>query len=89
MPSTREGTEIVYTDEKAAYIIVGNIYDMRSDRNLTKERLLTLNAIDFKTLPLDLAVKVQRGNGKRVMAMFSDPYCPHCRRRFDPARLWY
>jgi thiol:disulfide interchange protein DsbC len=22
---------------------------------------------------------VQRGNGKRVLAMFSDPYCPACR----------
>jgi len=24
-------------------------------------------------------VKVQRGNGKRVLAMFSDPYCPACK----------
>ena len=29
-------------------------------------------------LPLDQAVKVQRGNGKRVLVMFSDPYCPYC-----------
>lgn len=35
--------------------------------------------IKFESLPLDLAVKVQRGNGKRVLAMFSDPYCPACR----------
>jgi thiol:disulfide interchange protein DsbC len=33
----------------------------------------------FESLPLDLAVKVQRGNGSRVLAMFSDPYCPACR----------
>ena len=26
------------------------------------------------------AVKIQRGNGKRQLAMFSDPYCPYCRR---------
>jgi thiol:disulfide interchange protein DsbC len=36
--------------------------------------------MNFESLPLDLAVKVQRGNGKRVLAMFSDPYCPACRR---------
>jgi thiol:disulfide interchange protein DsbC len=24
-------------------------------------------------------VKVQRGNGKRVLVMFSDPYCPYCK----------
>ena len=38
-----------------------------------------LNAIKFESLPLDQAVKIQRGNGKRILAMFSDPYCPACR----------
>ncbi|HKX39106.1 MAG TPA: DsbC family protein, partial [Burkholderiales bacterium] len=41
--------------------------------------LRKLNAVKFESLPLDLAVKVQRGSGKRVLAMFSDPYCPACR----------
>jgi thiol:disulfide interchange protein DsbC len=27
-----------------------------------------------------MAVKIQRGGGKRVVAMFTDPYCPYCRR---------
>ena len=76
---TQEGVRVIYTDEKAAHIFSGNIYETRSDRDLTEDRLRVLNAIDFKALPLDLAVKVQRGNGKRVMAMFSDPYCPACR----------
>jgi thiol:disulfide interchange protein DsbC len=52
---------------------------LRSERDLTEERLRKLNAIKFESLPLVLAVKVQRGNGKRVLAMFSDPYCPACR----------
>ena len=76
---TQEGIRVIYTDEKATFIIAGNVFDLRSDRDLTEERMRVLNAIDFRTLPLDLAVKVQRGNGKRVMAMFSDPYCPACR----------
>ena len=46
---------------------------------MTEERLRKLNAIKFDALPLDQAVKIQRGNGKRVMAMFSDPYCPACK----------
>src|SRR4029077_12886969 len=54
--------------------------EAKSGRNLTGERLQKLSAIDFSALPLDLAVKVQRGNGKRQVAMFSDPYCPYCRR---------
>jgi thiol:disulfide interchange protein DsbC len=74
-----EGVQIVYTDATASHIIVGTIYEARSSRNLTEERMRKLNAIKFESLPLDLAVKVQRGNGKRVLAMFSDPYCPACR----------
>ena len=70
---------IIYTDTNAAHVIDGNIHEVRN-RDLTEEeRLRKLNAIKFETLPLDLAVKVQRGNGKRVLAMFSDPYCPACR----------
>ena len=73
------GMQILYTDAAAGNIIVGSIIDARSNRNLTEERMRKLTAIDFGTLPLDHAVKIQRGNGKRVLAMFSDPYCPACR----------
>jgi len=76
---TERGLRIIYTDASAAHVIDGNIHEVRTNRDLTEERLRKLNAIKFETLPLDLAVKVQRGNGKRVLAMFSDPYCPACR----------
>jgi thiol:disulfide interchange protein DsbC len=76
---TERGLRILYTDATAAYVIDGSIHDLRTNRDLTDERLRKLNAIKFETLPLDLAVKIQRGNGKRVLAMFSDPYCPACR----------
>jgi thiol:disulfide interchange protein DsbC len=78
---TQEGPQIVYTDAMANFLIVdGNLIDSKSGRNLTEERLQKLTAIEFSALPLELAVKVQRGSGKRVLAMFSDPYCPYCRR---------
>ncbi len=76
---SREGPQIIYTDAEANYIFDGTIFDTRNRQNLTEERLNRLSAISFDALPLDLAVKVQRGNGKRVLAMFSDPYCPACR----------
>ena len=71
--------QLLYTDAAGAYVIQGSIYDVRTDRDLTEERMRKLTAVKFESLPLDLAVKVQRGNGKRVLAMFSDPYCPACR----------
>jgi thiol:disulfide interchange protein DsbC len=75
----RDGTEIYYTDAQGNYLLDGNLYDAKSGRNLTEERLRKLTAIRFSSLPLDIAVKVQRGNGKRVLAIFSDPYCPACK----------
>lgn len=77
--STPEGPRIVYTDAQANYILSGSLYDTRADRNFTEERLQKLSAIKFEDLPLDLAVTVKRGSGRRVLAMFSDPYCPACR----------
>ena len=79
-----EGVQVIYTDATASHIFVGRIYEARTDRDLTEERKRRLNAVKFESLPLDLAVKVQRGNGKRVLAMFSDPYCPACR-QFEQA----
>lgn len=73
-----DGVRIVYTDATASHIIVGKIYETKVDKDLTEERLRKLNAIKFESLPLAQAVKVQRGDGKRVLVMFSDPHCPYC-----------
>ncbi|HLS86624.1 MAG TPA: DsbC family protein [Burkholderiales bacterium] len=77
---TQEGVQIIYTDAAGNYVLQGRLFDLRSERDLTEERLRKLNAISFRSLPLEQAVKIQRGSGARVMAMFSDPYCPACRR---------
>ena len=74
-----QGVQVIYVDATGNYVIQGKIYDLRAERDLTEERLRKLNAIKFESLPLELAVKIQRGDGKRVLAMFSDPYCPACR----------
>lgn len=74
-----DGMSIVYTDANATHIFLGKIYETQSGRGVTEERLRKLNAVKFDSLPLEQAVKIQRGNGQRVLAMFSDPYCPACR----------
>ena len=78
---SQEGPQIIYTDAMANFFVVeGSIIDAKSGRNLTEERMRKLTAIEFSSLPLELAIKIQRGGGKRVLAMFTDPYCPYCRR---------
>ena len=76
----RSGVQLLYTDAAGTFLIDGNLYDLKNDRNLTDERLRVLNAIKFESLPFEQAVKVQRGDGRRVVAMFSDPYCPYCQK---------
>ena len=77
---TQDGPQILYTDANATGIVVGSIYDVKHDRNLTDERMNKLLAIKFNSLPLQDAVKIHRGSGRRVLAMFSDPYCPACQK---------
>jgi hypothetical protein len=36
------------------------------------------NVALWNSLPLDRAIKIVHGNGKRSLAVFSDPYCPAC-----------
>ncbi len=75
------GGQLIYTDEKFSFLIVdGRVVDPKSKKDMTSERLNELNKIDFASLPLDLAVKVVKGNGSRKMAVFSDPDCPFCKR---------
>jgi thiol:disulfide interchange protein DsbC len=77
---TENGVEVLYADETAKHLFSGELFDTRSDRNLTEERKRKLSAIRFESLPFDIAVKVKRGSGRRVLAVFSDPYCPACKR---------
>lgn len=76
----RTGNEIIYADEKVTYIITGNIIDAKTRKDLTEERKNKLAQINFSDLPLSLAVKQVRGNGKRVFATFEDPNCGYCKK---------
>lgn len=76
----RTGAELIYTDEKVTYFFSGNIIDAKTMQNITEKRLRDLTAIKWENLPLDAAVKTVRGNGKRILAVFSDPNCPYCKR---------
>lgn len=76
----RLGNDVIYADEKGNYLIHGDIMDVKGKKNLTEERRNKLSAIKFSDLPLELAVKTVRGNGKRVFATFEDPNCGYCKK---------
>lgn len=74
------GTEILYTDAEANFLIQGSLIDTKAKRNLTEERIEKLTAIDFASLPVKDAFTIVRGNGKRKLAVFEDPNCGYCKR---------
>jgi len=74
------GSELFYTDDKASFIVLGSIVDMKTRENVSELRMRQLNRVAFDTLPLDQAIKIVRGNGKRKLAVFEGTP-----RRFAPA----
>lgn len=72
---------IFYADEKGQYLIVAErVLDLNAKKDILEERMNRLTGIRFDALPLDMAFKNVKGNGKRRLAVFSDPDCPYCRR---------
>lgn len=80
MYEVRIGSDIVYTDEKAQYLFFGEVIDAHNSTNYTKLRTDELSKIKFADLPFDAALKMVKGNGKRVFAIFEDPNCGYCKR---------
>lgn len=65
--------QIFYADDKGTYLILGNLLDIKTGKNITAER-------QFNALPLDLALKQVRGSGKNIMVTFEDPNCGYCKK---------
>lgn len=72
--------QLAYADAQGRYMVIGRILDMQGQRDMTAERLASLNKITWSALPFDNAIKVVKGTGTRELAVFTDPDCPYCRR---------
>jgi len=70
--------QLLYTNAAGTVALLGYLMDTQTQENLTNKRWSELNKVDFGSLPLDLAIKVVRGNGKQTLAVFADPLCPFC-----------
>ena len=76
----RVAGDILYTDKKGEYLVIGHVYDAKSTRDLTRERIDDINKVKFSDLPLNDAIKQVKGDGKRVIAIFEDPNCGYCKK---------
>ncbi|MFL6673810.1 MAG: DsbC family protein [Massilia sp.] len=76
----RVAGDILYTDKKGEYLVIGHVYDAKTSQDLTRARVDEINKIKFSDLPLESAIKQVKGDGKRVIAVFEDPNCGYCKR---------
>ena len=72
--------QLVYTDDAAKYVFVGNVIELATRRDLTQARLDKLQAVKWESLPLNNSIKTVKGKGERKLAVFSDVDCPFCRK---------
>jgi thiol:disulfide interchange protein DsbC len=73
------GKNVAYIEPTGRYALFGHIFDMQARRDLTADRKASLDKVDVLTLPKDLAIRHVRGNGTRVLYVFSDPQCGFCK----------
>ncbi|PWC10599.1 thiol:disulfide interchange protein [Brenneria roseae subsp. americana] len=73
------GKNIIYTDINVNYYIAGHVINAKTLFNYTNERLLEASKTEINTLPLDLAVKITKGDGSRKLFIFEDPNCGYCK----------
>ena len=84
------GSNLAYVGSDGRHFLFGHLFDMRTQTDLTAPKLATaerttpealeaLRTFSFDALPLTDAIRSVRGNGARVLAVFSDPNCPYCK----------
>lgn len=71
---------LAYVDASGRYFFSGNVFDLRTMQNLTAAHEQKLHPSGFDTLPFDLAIKQVKGDGRRKLAVFTDPNCPYCKK---------
>ena len=64
---------ILYIDPATKYIISGSIIEIATKTNLTQQRLIDLNKVDFSQIPLDNAILMGNKEAEHRVIVFSDP----------------
>jgi thiol:disulfide interchange protein DsbC len=74
--------QVAYTDETGRYLLFGALFDSKTQTDLSArrpaEQVKPVTAV-FPKASIDNAIKSVKGDGSRVVAVFTDPRCPYCR----------
>ena len=76
----------LYIDFSKEYVIAGQIIQLKTKKNLTGDRMMSMNRIDVSQIPLAGAIVVGKKDAKRRIFVFDDPNCPHCSKLHETAK---
>jgi thiol:disulfide interchange protein DsbC len=78
------GENVLYVDTTGRYLVIGSIYDLAEDRDLSAERRAELKrarqgeSVSLDQLPIDAGLTT--GSGPKSLTVIMDPACGWCRR---------
>ena len=75
------GGQIMYMTKDARYVLDGSLFDLQERRNLTEETRGVVRKKAIEELGEDnMLVYTPKGETKHTVTIFTDIYCPYCRR---------
>jgi len=69
---------VLYMDFSKHYLIAGQLVDIRSRSDLTRQSVEAATTIDIASLLLKNTLVMGNPKGKKEIFLFSDPECPYC-----------
>jgi len=76
----RSGKSVLYMDTTGRYVFVGELYDFSTRKNLTAQKLLAINTVNFQDLPFAHAIRLGPAQPTKRLAVFEDVDCPFCKK---------
>jgi len=76
----------LYIDFSKEYVIAGQIIQMSTKKNLTGNRMMSMNRVDVSQIPLADSIVVGKKDAKQRIVVFDDPNCPHCAKLHETAK---
>jgi len=72
---------IFYVDTKGNYLLLGQLFSLKTGQNLTREKIIALSKLTPQQLErLETLVAFKEGKGKKEIYLVTDPDCPFCKR---------
>ena len=73
-------SRLIYTDPRGEFILAGNLFEVKSGKNLTLETTQQINRLTPDDLhQLEPLTAFTLGQGKKILYFVTDPQCPYCK----------